>query len=96
MKILVEPKNAITKQYEKLLAMEGVKLVFERDALEAIAQKACDKGTGARGLRSIVEAIMVDAMFEIPSTGKRKFDVTAQYAREKFMAAHFDAASVES
>ena len=67
MKILVEPKNAITKQYEKLLAMEGVKLVFERDALEAIAQKACDKGTGARGLRSIIEKLMLDMMFDLPS-----------------------------
>ena len=67
MKILVEPKNAITKQYEKLLAMEGVKLVFEQDALEAIAQKACDKGTGARGLRSIIEKLMLDMMFDLPS-----------------------------
>lgn len=67
MKILVKPKNAITKQYEKLLAMEGVKLVFEQDALEAIAQKACDKGTGARGLRSIIEKLMLDMMFDLPS-----------------------------
>ncbi len=67
MKILTEPKNAITKQYEKLLAMEGVKLVFQPDALEAIAEKACEKGTGARGLRSIIENLMLNIMFEIPS-----------------------------
>ena len=67
MRILVEPKNAITRQYEKLLAMEGVKLVFEKGALEAIAQKACEKGTGARGLRSIIESLMLDLMFDLPS-----------------------------
>lgn len=66
-KILIEPKNAITKQYEKLMAMEGVKLVFEQDALDAIAQKASDKGTGARGLRSIIENLMLDLMYDIPS-----------------------------
>lgn len=66
-KILIEPKNAITKQYEKLMAMEGVKLVFEKDALDAIAQKASDKGTGARGLRSIIENLMLDLMYDIPS-----------------------------
>ncbi len=67
MKILVEPKNAITKQYEKLMAMENVKLEFEKGALEAIADKACEKGTGARGLRSIIEGIMVDIMYDVPS-----------------------------
>ena len=67
MRILTEPRNAITKQYETLLAMENVKLEFEKEALEAIAQKAFEKGTGARGLRSIIEDIMVNIMFEIPS-----------------------------
>lgn len=67
MRILTEPRNAITKQYEALLAMENVQLEFERGALEAIAQKAFEKGTGARGLRSIIEEIMVGIMFEIPS-----------------------------
>ncbi len=67
MKILVEPKNAITKQYEKLMAMENVKLEFEKGALEAIADKACEKGTGARGLRSIIEGIMVNIMYDVPS-----------------------------
>ncbi len=69
MRILVEPKNAITKQYEKLMAMENVKLEFEKGALEAIADKACEKGTGARGLRSIIEGIMVDIMYDVPSRG---------------------------
>ena len=66
-KILVEPKNSITRQYEKLLAIEGVKLTFEKAALEALAQKAFEKGTGARGLRAIIEQMMVDIMFELPS-----------------------------
>ena len=66
-KILVEPKNSITRQYEKLLAMEGVKLTFEKAALEALAHKAYEKGTGARGLRSIIEQMMVDIMFDLPS-----------------------------
>ena len=66
-KILVEPKNSITRQYEKLLAIEGVKLTFEKAALEALAQKAFEKGTGARGLRAIIEQMMVDIMFDLPS-----------------------------
>ena len=66
-KILVEPKNSITRQYEKLLAMEGVRLIFEKAALEALAHKAYEKGTGARGLRSIIEQMMVDIMFDLPS-----------------------------
>ena len=66
-KILVEPKNSITRQYEKLLAMEGVMLTFEKAALEALAHKAYEKGTGARGLRSIIEQMMVDIMFDLPS-----------------------------
>ena len=66
-KILVEPKNSITRQYEKLLAIEGVKLTFEKAALEALAQKDFEKGTGARGLRAIIEQMMVDIMFDLPS-----------------------------
>ena len=67
LKILVEPKNALTRQYAKLLAMEGVSLKFEDGALEALAQKAGEKGTGARGLRSLIENLMVQIMFDIPS-----------------------------
>ena len=66
-RILTEPRNALTKQYIKLLEMEDVELVFEPDALEAIADMATERKTGARGLRSILENIMRDTMFEIPS-----------------------------
>ncbi len=66
-KILVEPKNALTKQYRKLFELENVKLTFERDALVAVARQALKRGTGARGLRAILEQLMTDIMFELPS-----------------------------
>ncbi len=66
-RILVEPKNAIVKQYQKLLAMDGVELEFTEDALREIAREAMRRKTGARGLRAIVEEIMTDVMFEVPS-----------------------------
>ncbi|MGT2924089.1 ATP-dependent Clp protease ATP-binding subunit ClpX [Streptococcus caviae] len=66
-KILTEPKNALVKQYKTLLSYDGVELEFDQDALEAIAQKAIERKTGARGLRSIIEETMLDLMFEIPS-----------------------------
>ena len=66
-KILVEPKNSIVKQYQKLFEMDGIKLKFDEDALDYIVDKAVEYKLGARGLRSIVEAVMMDAMFEIPS-----------------------------
>lgn len=93
-RVLTEPKNAITRQYEKLFAMDGVKLSFAPDVLDFIVDKAIEYKLGARGLRSIVEAIMVDAMFDIPSQKIKKFEVTLDYARKKFEAAHFNAASV--
>ena len=65
-RVLKEPKNAILKQYECLLAMDEVQLIFEEDALEAIAQKAIEKDTGARALRAIIEEFMLDIMYEIP------------------------------
>ena len=65
-KILKEPKNAILKQYEKLLELDEVKLEFDDDAIEAIAEKALEKKTGARALRSIIEEFMMDIMYEIP------------------------------
>lgn len=65
--ILKEPKNAITKQYSALFDMENVELEFRDDALHAIAKKAMDRKTGARGLRSIVEAVLLDTMYELPS-----------------------------
>lgn len=69
-KIVVEPKNALVKQYKKLLEIDGVELEFQEDALEAIVNKAIELKTGARGLRSIIEGIMTDIMFEIPSNDK--------------------------
>ncbi len=66
-KILTEPKNALVKQYQKLLAMDGVELTFEKDAVETIADKAFAQKTGARGLRSIMENVMMDTMYQIPS-----------------------------
>ena len=68
--ILVEPKNSLVKQYQKLFEIDGVELVFQKEALEAIVDKAIERKTGARGLRSIIEEIMRDIMFEIPSNPK--------------------------
>ncbi len=68
-KILIEPKNAVTRQYAKLLAMEGIKLKFTKDSYEALAEIAERKGAGARGLRSLLEELMMDVMFDIPSLG---------------------------
>ncbi len=67
-KILTEPKNSLTKQYSKLFDMEGVEVDFREDALQAIAQKAMERKTGARGLRSILEAVLLDTMFDLPSS----------------------------
>ena len=82
-RILVEPKNSIIKQNAKLLEMDGIKLTFAPDALEYIVDKAVDYKLGARGLRSIVESIMRDAMFELPSSKKKEFEVTKAYAAEQ-------------
>ena len=65
--ILTEPKNALVKQYQTMLALDGVKLEFDEDAIEAIADKALERKTGARGLRAIIEDIMVNIMFDLPS-----------------------------
>ncbi len=71
-RILTEPKNAITKQFQVLMQMEGVQLSFQKKALEALAEKAIEKGTGARGLRSIIEELMLEIMYSIPSRGDVK------------------------
>ena len=89
-RVLTEPKNAITKQYEKLFAMDGVKLTFTPEALDLIVDKAVEYKLGARGLRSIVETVMMDAMFELPSTKTKKFEVTADYALKKLQEANFE------
>lgn len=65
--ILVEPKNALTKQYQALFKLEGAELEFREDALRAIAHKAMERKTGARGLRSIVEGVLLDTMYDLPS-----------------------------
>ena len=82
-RILTEPKNAIVKQYERLFEMDGVELRFADEALDYIVDKAEEFKLGARGLRSIAEAIMTDAMFELPSSDEKQFVVTVEYAREK-------------
>jgi ATP-dependent Clp protease ATP-binding subunit ClpX len=83
--ILTQPKNALTKQYEKLFEMEGIKLHWENDALEYIVDQAMIYKLGARGLRSICEAIITDAMYELPSaTNVKNFTITKLYAIEKF------------
>ncbi len=89
-RILTEPKNAIVRQYQKLFGMDGVELSFRDEALDLIVDKAIEYKLGARGLRSIVEAIMIDSMYEIPSTDTKEFEVTAQYALEKLQNAHFE------
>jgi ATP-dependent Clp protease ATP-binding subunit ClpX len=86
--ILTEPKNSIIKQYVKLFEMDGVKLTFEDAVFEYIVDKAIEYKLGARGLRSIVETIMMDAMFEIPSEHKDGFTVTLDYARAQLEKAN--------
>ena len=86
--ILTEPKNAIVKQYERLLEMDGVELKFEDEVLDYIVDKAVEFKLGARGLRSIAEAIMTEAMFELPSSNEKRFVVTLDYARRQFERAN--------
>jgi ATP-dependent Clp protease ATP-binding subunit ClpX len=81
--ILTEPKNSIIKQYVKLMEMDGVELVFEDEALEYIVDMAIEYKLGARGLRSIVETIMMDKMFEVPSSGVDSCRITKEYARQQ-------------
>ena len=87
--ILVEPKNSIVKQYKKLFEMDGIKLTFTDEALDFIVDKAMEYKLGARGLRSIVESVITDAMFEMPSKKVDTFDVTLDYARRQLEKAHF-------
>ena len=82
-RILVEPKNSIIKQYEKLFEMDGIKLHFNDDTLKFIVDKGVEYKLGARGLRSIVEAIVMDAMFEVPSKKVDEFTVTLDYAKKQ-------------
>src|SRR3989442_1172804 len=82
-RILIEPKNALSKQYQKLFELEDVRLTIEKDALKAIAQKAIKRGTGARGLRAILEEMMTDIMFDLPSRDDvREVAITAECVSE--------------
>ncbi|MCO5248187.1 MAG: ATP-dependent Clp protease ATP-binding subunit ClpX [Chitinophagales bacterium] len=89
--ILTQPKNALIKQYEKLFEMENVKLTVDDDTLDLVVEKALENNLGARGLRAIMESIMNDAMFEIPSQKDiKKFELTREYAEKKLNNADFD------
>ncbi len=83
-RILTEPKNSIIKQYIKLFEMDDIKLSFTEEALDFIVDKALEFKLGARGLRSIVEAIMMEPMFKMPSTGEKELAVTLDFAKEQF------------
>lgn len=83
-RILTEPKNALVKQYVKLFDMDDVKLTFDKKVLDFIVEKAVEYKLGARGLRGICEAIMMDAMYDLPGTDEKEFKVTLAYAKEKF------------
>ena len=91
--ILTEPKNALTKQYQKLLAMDNVKLSFDENALDYIVDKAIEYKLGARGLRGLMETVMMDIMFELPNHKnlgtQQNFTVTREYAREKLEKADY-------
>ena len=90
-RILVEPKNSIVKQYIKLFEMDGITLTFAKEALELMVDKAVEYKLGARGLRSIVENIMMDAMFEAPSRKVKNFKVTREYAEQQLQKSHLAA-----
>ena len=87
-RILVEPKNSMIKQYKKLFEMDGMTLTFDDDALDLMVDKAVEYKLGARGLRSIVESIMMDAMFEMPSKKVKEFRVTREYAQQQLAKSH--------
>jgi len=83
-RILTEPKNAIVKQYKKLFGMDGIELTFDDEVYQFIVDKAVEYKLGARGLRSIAESIMMDAMYEMPTERKKKLHVTLDYAKAEF------------
>ena len=87
-RILTEPKNSIIRQYKKLFEMDGVELTFTKEALETLVDKAVEYKLGARGLRSIVESVMMDAMFDMPSKKTKKFEVTDKYVCEQLDKTH--------
>ena len=82
--ILTEPKNALVKQYKKLFELEGIQLTIEEDVLDFMVEKAMEYKLGARGLRSICEGILIDAMYELPSSSETQFTLDLEYAKRKF------------
>ena len=82
-RILTEPKNALMRQYEKMFELDGIKLTVEPEVLDLIVDTSIENKLGARGLRSICEAIMTDAMYDAPSSNKKTFNLTLKYAKEK-------------
>ncbi|MCH5217779.1 MAG: ATP-dependent Clp protease ATP-binding subunit ClpX [Muribaculaceae bacterium] len=89
-RILVEPKNAIIRQYKKLFEIDGINLEFSEDALDTIVDKAIEYKLGARGLRSIVETVMVDAMYDAPSSNLKELHIDKPYVEEKLEKANFE------
>ena len=83
LRILTEPKNAIIRQYEKMFELDGIKLNIGKGVLELIVDTAIENRLGARGLRSICEKIMTDAMYEAPSSDRETFSLTLDYARKR-------------
>jgi ATP-dependent Clp protease ATP-binding subunit ClpX len=94
-RILVEPKNAIIKQYVKLFDMDGIKLTFDDEVYQYIVDKAIEYKLGARGLRSIAESIMMEAMYEMPSQKKKSLHVTLEYAKAELAKANMDRLRIE-
>ena len=88
-RILVEPKNALVKQYERLFQLDGITLTFDDDSLDYIVSKAVELKLGARGLRSIIEKIMTNAMYEFPSSNQKKMSITVDYAKQQFESSIF-------
>jgi len=83
-RILTEPKNSLIKQYTKLFELDGIQLEFDKKSLDCIVEKAIDFKVGARGLRSILEAVMMDAMFEFPSdASKKKLKITEAFVKQQ-------------
>jgi ATP-dependent Clp protease ATP-binding subunit ClpX len=82
--ILTEPKNALIKQYKKLFELEGIQLTIENGVLDFMVEKALEYKLGARGLRSICEGLLTDAMFELPSSKETSFNLDLDYAKRKF------------
>lgn len=93
--ILIEPKNSIIKQYAKLFEMDGIELTFDEDVFDLIVDKAMEYKLGARGLRSIVESVMMDAMFDVPSEKIKRFNVTLEYAKKQLDKAHLQKLGTE-